>query len=259
MNAMVKRFRTPIVVLACMVASPCVVWAQEKPGTVVLRGEVRDAERGTPLPGARIRIDRLRRGTLADDAGAFEFERVPNGVHVLTVEHYGYAPIEATVDATPESVPVFRLVLTPLPVMLDGLTVVADRLELMESRLTNRRRAVAVSTRAFGVERLQRSASSNVLDFLAIEASLAGTPCARNNTGRWCVWRRGQIIEPRVYIDEAPAVAGIDQLSTYRTYDLYLVEVYSQGQEIRAYTHQFMERMARRPVHLIPIGVGLQR
>ena len=36
---------------------------------------------------------------------------------------------------------------------------------------------------------------------------------------------------------------------------LYLVEVYGRGLEVRAYTHQFMERMARKPVALLPVRI----
>jgi hypothetical protein len=56
-----------------------------------------------------------------------------------------------------------------------------------------------------------------------------------------------------VYIDEALLVGGLLQLETYRPHELYLVEVYSSGSEIRAYTHHFVERMARTPQALIPI------
>lgn len=100
-----------------------------------------------------------------------------------------------------------------------------------------------------------RSAAFDMAEFLYLEASLYPAPCRRGRLGSACVLRRGQPIEPRVYIDEAPVAGGLEQLATYQPHDLYLVEVYSLGLEIRAYTHMFMERMARRPMVLIPIGV----
>ena len=48
-------------------------------------------------------------------------------------------------------------------------------------------------------------------------------------------------------------------LAMYSPADLYLVEVYSAGGEIRAYTHNFMERMARRPMTRIPINLWFGR
>jgi hypothetical protein len=146
--------------------------------------------------------------------------------------------------------------LEPKPVMLDGISVVADRIELMQRRLTSRRRAFAQASRAFEQDRLMRSAAFDMAEFLYLEASLAPAPCGRGRLGSACVLRRGQSIEPRVYIDEAPVLGGLEQLASYQPHDLYLVEVYSLGLEIRAYTHMFMERMARRPMPLIPIGAG---
>ena len=222
----------------------------------LVTGTIRDANTQSALPGARIRIDELRRGTLSDDFGRFMIDDVEPGLHVITVERYGYASAEGTIDTRPESGAVLEIELLPMPVMLDGLSVVTDRLELMETRLRSRRNAVPYSSRAFGQDRLVRSPARDMLDFLVVDASLSPVRCGAGRLGNWCVVRRGRPVEPRVYIDEAPVIGGLDQLQSYQPHDLYLIEVYSLGQEIRAYTHQFVERMARRPVALIPIGVG---
>ena len=50
---------------------------------------------------------------------------------------------------------------------------------------------------------------------------------------------------PEVWIDEAPVVGGMDYLRTVRPYELYMVEVYAGGRQIRAYTPRFMERAAK--------------
>ncbi len=219
-------------------------------------GIIRDADTGSVLPGARIRIEELRRGTLSDDFGRFSIDAVEPGLHLISIERYGYASAEGTIDTRPQSGAVLEIELLPKPVMLDGLTVVTDRLELMETRLRSRRNAVPRSTRAFDQERLVRSPARDLLEFLAVDASLSPVHCGAGRVGGWCLVRRGRPIEPRVYIDEAPVIGGLDQLQSYQPHDLYLIEVYSLGLEIRAYTHQFMERMARRPMALIPIGVG---
>lgn len=223
---------------------------------VTVRGVVRDALTGTALAGARLRFEELRQGTLTQDGGGFEFTRLPEGIHVLSVEHYGYTPIEAIIDVGSGGPGTVVLELTPKPVMLDGITVVGERLTLMNQRLRSRRRAYPRATRAFEQERLFRSPARNLLEFLSTETSLAPTACSGRQVGSWCILRRGRATEPAVYIDEARVIGGLDQLATYQPYDLYLVEVYSSGLEIRAYTHSFMERMARQPMHLIPIGVG---
>lgn len=221
-----------------------------------VQGVVRDADSGTPVAGARVRLQELRRGILSDERGRFEFENVPVGIQVLSVDQYGYSSLEATFDTGTGGDVTIDMELPPLPVMLDGVTVVADRLALMNRRLTNRRRAFASSSRAFEQGRLVRSTATDMRDFLQTEALLTEVACPEPSFGSVCVLRRGRAVEPRVYIDEAPVIGGADMLATYRPYDLYLVEIFSQGLEIRAYTHMFMERMARRPMVLIPLEYG---
>ena len=58
---------------------------------------------------------------------------------------------------------------------------------------------------------------------------------------------------PRVYIDEIWQPGGLDALERFPPSQLYMVEVYFSGSEIRGYTHDFMERAARKPRALIPV------
>jgi hypothetical protein len=69
------------------------------------------------------------------------------------------------------------------------------------------------------------------------------------------VLRRGSLAQPKVYIDEAPVIGGLSFLAMFKPYELYAVEVFSGGLEIRAYTHWYMERMAEEPRLLWPIGL----
>ncbi|NIR41286.1 MAG: hypothetical protein GWN07_36145, partial [Actinobacteria bacterium] len=72
-------------------------------------------------------------------------------------------------------------------------------------------------------------------------------------TGFNCVWRRGRIIQPRVVIDEFPAIGGLDELEAMPSNMIYMVEVYGNGSHIRVYTNQFIERLGRRPMAPIPL------
>ncbi len=228
------------------------VAAQE---SVVVEGVVRDALTEAPLPGARLRFEGIRGGVLAGDYGSFRFAEVPGESVLLLVEQYGYESLWLSFDASALEGPLL-VELTPRPVMLDGLEVVSERLATAKEQLDLRQKAVAVQSRAFDQQRLFRSASPNMGLFFLQEGQLQSVPCGRRSFASFCVWRRGRVIEPVVYIDEAPMIGGFEMLATYRPWELYRVEVYSQGQEIRAYTHNFMERMARRTEHLVPIGVG---
>jgi hypothetical protein len=218
-----------------------------------LSGVVVDAVTERPVVGALVVLDEERRAILTDSAGAFDFGPLQSGPVSLTVRRYGYLTqgVEAVLPAF-ESLAI-EVPLPPEAVLVDGLEVVTERLATMDQRLASRRRALATSTRAFEQDRLVRSASRDFLDFLQSEASLHPEPCGRIGSGTLCLWSRGRLVTPRVYVDEMPVLGGLDMLGTYRPYDMYLVEVYGGGQEIRAYTHLFMERSARRAVALMPI------
>jgi len=246
-----------LLALLFLVGSPA--WAQQstpvRTGTGVY-GFVFDAESGVRLPGARVRVDGLARGTLTDSLGAFELGSLPSGSYLIIADQYGFEGLGISVTLGASATDALEFGLTPRPVMLEGLSVVSQRIELMQTRLRSRRNAAAVSTRAFGQDQLVRSASFDMIEFLRHEALVNPVPCGRRAVSNFCILRRGRSMQPRVFIDEAPVIGGLDQLGVYSPHELYLVEVYSQGLEIRAYTHMFRERMARRPMALIPIGVG---
>ena len=222
------------------------------PGPARVQGIVLDALTGQRLVGARVQVDGMRGGTLTDSLGTFRLEAVELGVQEMTVEQYGFEGVVVQLEVRAAMPPV-QIELQPRPVMLEGMSVVSDRLARMEARLRSRRRSVATSTRAFDLERLTRSASGDMMEFLRFESSLGFMSCGGRMISSLCVFRRGRMVSPAVFIDEVPAIGGLDQLATYRPHELYLVEVYGSGLQVRAYTHNFMERMARRPIALIPI------
>lgn len=226
--------------------------AQSSPKKVVVRGTVRDESSGRPLSGARVEFNGLNRRMLTDDGGEFEFVGIPIGSHVFWADQYGYFAVETTLEVGGEVPMSVEVPLPPQPVMLDGVNVVLSRLSMMETRLRSRQRASGRSMQVFEQDRLMRSASPDMGRFLFTEAFLQRARCPGNLLGSVCVRRRGRTLEPRVVIDERPVFGGIDFLATYEPHELYLLEVCSQGLSIHAYTHYFMERMARKPRHLLP-------
>jgi hypothetical protein len=245
--------------------------AQEEPRTTI-RGVVVDGRLGDPLPNTMIRLVDARRGVLTDSLGRFTLPNVRLGADMMAVKQYGYEELDVEIEFR-EDHPLLRIELQPGPVALEGFNVVANRLAVMEQRMESRRNATAVSVRAFDQERLNRSPARDMVDFLAMAGGVRPTDCASRGptslvgagspslgwTSIGCIERRGGVMAPRVYIDEAWAIGGLDQLAMYQPYEFHTVEVYSSGAEIRAYTHNFMEMMARRPMALIPLEMWFGR
>ena len=245
---------------------------------VTVRGVVLDEVTGMPVAGAAVYLEDESRGALTDSRGAFRIEGVPADAQTIVATQFGYWEIAAAIDV-PEAGAVIEIDLKPRPIQLDGVTAVADNIETMARRLQTRRRSLPYQTRAFTQEQLLRSPEPDVLDFLWRETDLDRQPCPitvgvtlpgwrpTRGLGGWdlpsqvpgalashCIWRRGRVISPRVYIDEMPAFSGLDALRNYPTTQIYTLEVYSQGAEIRAYTYRFMQHMAEEPRALIALS-----
>lgn len=91
--------RWPFLAAAILAALPSVrAAAQSGPGAVEL--QVTDAESGSPLAGARVRLDGEPRG-VSDSAGFVRLDGVAPGAHALRVEVIGHAPQEPRIDVAP--------------------------------------------------------------------------------------------------------------------------------------------------------------
>jgi hypothetical protein len=254
-----------LVLVLLGLGAPASGWAQVEPPAelgerAIVRGTVIDAISGTPLANTMVRLVEMRRGVLADSLGRFAMVDVPIGRHTIEVRQYGYEHVGGEIIVV-VGLPPLDIELAPGPVALEGFTVIADRLALMNQRLQSRRDATPVSVHALDQMRLARSPARNLIEFLRDDAFVEPVTCSvlGGRAGGACIWARGVPVRPRVYIDEAPAIGGYDELGTYGPNDLYLVEVYSSGAEIRAYTHNFMERMAQSPMPLIPVDLWFGR
>ncbi len=226
--------------------SPAVVEAQDPPGSAEeagLRGVVLDGRSGQGVASAFVVLADEGRGVITDARGRFRGLEVAPGAVALEVRALGYGQ-ELFFFSLEEAAEELEIILEPDPVLLEGITVMHDRIR-------SRRRAVGVSARSFDEERLQRSAAFDVVEFLRMETPTTVVPCG--GRGGSCVIARGRMVEPEVYIDEIRAFGGLSQLQMYRPWELHLVETYAGGRQIRAYTVQFMEQLARRPQALLPI------
>ncbi|MBI4519828.1 MAG: carboxypeptidase-like regulatory domain-containing protein [Gemmatimonadetes bacterium] len=215
--------------------------------TATLAGVVLDATTGLPVPGAVVSVFGHSQAFLVGAQGTFALPGVPTGLQVVLVESLGYQDLYRTVTIGPQ-LERLELRLQPDPVLLEGITVMSDRFRA-------RRNSVPVSVQVYGTDRLLRTAAWDARDFLQREAFLTMVPCSGRGMSDECVYVRGGVARPQVFIDEMPAIAGLYELGTYPAHQLYLIEVYGRGRQIRAYTHQFVERVGRRPQQLLPVFI----
>lgn len=85
------RFR----VISLLIFLPVWVKAQQ-PCSLSISGKV-ISEHGSPLPGAEVVLKERGRGTVADSAGLFVFDRLCPGAYLLEIHYVGYATATARV------------------------------------------------------------------------------------------------------------------------------------------------------------------
>ncbi len=226
---------------ATITASPVVAQPTCEDDQPRIVGLVIDASTDAPLKGAYVSVATSEWMSLTTDNGRFLLCWIGSGTHVVMVERLGYHTLIVQLDATASGDPV-HLRMSPDPILLEGLEIVADRFE-------GRRRAAPTSIQVYDQEELASSQYWTVAEFVD---SLPGVFIARCGFNP-CIYYRGRVVRPRVYLDESPLIGGWSMLHTVPTSQLYMIEVYGRGTHIRAYTHGFMERAAG--VRLAPLPI----
>jgi hypothetical protein len=216
---------------------------ESKPNRVLVTGQVLDRITREPIVGAHVELAKIDRDAFTNEYGLFAMKNVPVGSYEVTVEQFGYATLNVNRTFGEESSP-FQLELAPDPVQLKAIEVVNDR-------LARRRQTATTSVFAYEGDRLHNNAAFDAEDFIRMHTFT--TPCRGFSFGSTCVIRRGRVVQPRVYIDEVLTPAGMDFLSGLSTQDLYLVEIYANGAQIRVYTNWFARNLAQGRAHLDPV------
>lgn len=213
-----------------------------------LTGRVVDASTRQPVHGAFVGLQFEDWGVLTDAQGRFQLEVAQMPSYMLAIENLGYEKGEITV---------LDSVRGEVVVALDADPVQLGEIRIMVDRFNSRRKATAMSVRAFERDDLLASPSMNMLDYLRGRTGRPLRECPfRSAFGRVCVMRRGRHQPVQVYLDEMPVFGGLDELRTYRPHELFMVEVYDSGRHIRLYSTQFMDRLARNGLRLNPIPIG---
>ena len=205
-------------------------------------GIIVDHTNEEPLAAALVSVTTTEWASLTTASGQFQLCGILSGTHRVTVERLGYRTLEVRVEAAAPPAAI-RLRMDPDPILLEGLEIVSDRFE-------RRRRATAYSVRAFDREEIASSPYWSAADFVQSRALVFTRLCGG---GSRCVWSRGRVVQPSVYLDEMPLFGGWNELEMIPTSQLHMIEVYRRGRHIRAYTHQFMERAARTRLSPFPI------
>lgn len=222
--------RTTILTAAAIAVMSGPLQAQRTAGSsVAATGVITDYSTGSTISGALIEFPALRRQATTDINGRFTIYGIRPGRHKMVVNQLGFKTLVREVEIRDGEL--LYIPLDPDPVMLKGIDVQVDRLEL-------RRRGLGSSVSTFGRQLLLNSAAFSAEDFL--RSRLTMIPCGRNA----CIRRRGQLVQPVVYIDERRAF-GLDELEAYPPHDIYMVESYDGGRMIRVYTTWFMQNLAR--------------
>lgn len=215
-----------------------------EPGQPRIVGQVVDAATEAPLDVVRVAAEVSARPALTTSDGRFLLCEVGAGTMAITAERLGYETLTVDVVAGIGSDPV-RLRLQPSPILLEGLEIVMDRFK-------SRHRAVATVVRTYDEAAFASSGHWSAGDFVASRSGIFTTPCGFDR----CVYYRGSLVRPSVYLDERPLPGGWAQFESLPTSHLYMIEVYRRGTHVRAYSQAFMERAAKTRLAPLPITLS---
>ena len=237
-------------------AGPAAAQQPTAPDTAAnVAGNVVDGVTRAPIPFVLVRLLGTRTYALTDAYGVFHLGRVDPGPQLLSVRQYGYVDESVAISLPLAPGSYLDVSLVPTPLALEGFTIVADRLAIVEARLRGRRNAAAVTVQAISDQRLKQSTQQDALALLKAEAGLVPYACAdTGHRGGVCLIRRGATSSPMVCIDDRLAMGGLTELEGFAPADLHLIEVYAAGAEIRAYSNSYIQALIRRPRAMTQAG-----
>jgi hypothetical protein len=212
----------------------------------LIRGQLADAQTLRPVGGAFVSLQGASRGVLSDSTGYFA---LPVGVserYALRVRQLGYRDLVMELGRDEAQRPQ-ELRITPDPVKLEGLTVLAERFE-------DRRRGIFGSVEVLGSEELLRvpdGASSDLVRRLVPFAR----PCD-SQTENLCYNAQGRVEPLVVCVDERRMSEGMVELEHLDPRGLYMVEVFRRGGQVRLYSRGYIERLLASGAELPPLSFG---
>jgi hypothetical protein len=208
-------------------------------------GVVVDQSTGAPIKAASVKIVGHKWDVLTDENGRFRLRRITSGSVTLEAEQLGYGKYRQSYEAV-AGASLLRIELVPDPIVLKAVQVAHDRMRA-------RRNAVATSVWTYSADQISQSTSFDVFDFVRTRLFVSACPTNRMMWATDCVYRRGTLIAPSVYVDEVQYPWGLAMLQGWPMSDVYLIEVYGAGAQIRVYSKHFAQRLASGRTQLFPI------
>ena len=144
------RVACRLAVLCSLVLVSANALACQESGT--LAGRVLDAQNSRPVADVVVRLNDLGLATVTDASGVFHFEVVPEGAHVLVVEHLGYGEHAREVAVSAGEDLRFDVRVSPRAIELSPLVVEAV------SALERRRTATGHSMNEIGLPEISEAA-----------------------------------------------------------------------------------------------------
>ncbi len=253
-----RRARRASFLVACLaVGAGAEGLTAQDPATFTLTGQIVDAVNGAPVVAAVIKVPALRRLVFTNVSGRFAFTDFPEGTWDILVEQLGYHTLEGSVTVADGNGLFLRL--NPDPIELEGLRAVSRGDRLLHER---RRRypfrvtTISASTITDAVDR----------DLGAIFRRHANAPLATcpEELDPWrsmgsCMYKRGDLKPISVYLDEAPLMGGMMELSQLDYREIHSMDWVpgiwrSDNPELRVYSKRFIERLNSSNTHLAPFS-----
>lgn len=221
-------------------------------GRANVSGVVIDGGTGAPMADVLVWLPREEAASATDSLGRFTFPDVELGPSLLQVERAGYGRLYRPISVAPDA--------ASLHVVLEPDSVVLRSLPVVERELRVRRNRVPTVVVAMDHQRLSLLPAADARLAVQNFTHTRVVACQGAARSHWCVDVGGRAVEPNVCLDGVPAWGGLDALQQLRPHDLYLLEVYGiDGRTVRAYTHEYMENLARDQTGPVPDEPAAQR
>lgn len=213
-----------------------------RPAELTLRGRV--VEKGSGNSAPYVTIDLGPAGqTTTNDAGGFRIGGILRGRHTVRVEGFGWLPASIRLAVEADTSLIIEIERDPI----------TDRIIARQiGELSERVRSVGVSLATVDRREMVHTRAANPVEVLSSRAGVRVQSCPDTSLPL-CIYARGMIRRPLVYIDDVLIPDGLDVLRLYPNALIERMEVIAHGGQIRVYTTWFIQRMTEGRVRLMPI------